>query len=121
MIGDANIDYSFVTGESIPVSKKMSDRAFDAGICIGCGACVATCKNASAMLFVGAKVSHLASLPQGKVEAKERAINMVKTMDKLGFGNCTNTGACESECPKEISLNHIAKLNRDYLLASIKK
>ena len=84
----------------IPVSKYDADMAMDAAVCIGCGACVAACKNASAMLFVAAKVSHLAFLPQGKVEAKERASRMVKVMDELGFGNCSNTGACEAECPK---------------------
>lgn len=102
---------------SIPVPKKNADRAFDAGICIGCGTCVASCKNASAMLFVSAKISQLALLPQGKVEAKERARNLVKTMDELGFGNCSNTGACEAECPKEIKLTNIARLNREYYKA----
>ncbi|MCF8223773.1 MAG: succinate dehydrogenase/fumarate reductase iron-sulfur subunit [Bacteroidales bacterium] len=102
---------------SIPVPKKNADRAFDAGICIGCGTCVASCKNASAMLFVSAKISQLALLPQGKVEAKERARNLVKTMDELGFGNCSNTGACEAECPKDIKLTNIARLNREYYKA----
>lgn len=104
---------------SIPVSKKDADKAFAAATCIGCGACVATCKNASAMLFVSAKVSQLALLPQGKVEAKDRVLNMVKQMDEEGFGNCTNTGACEVECPKGISLENIARMNREYLCASI--
>jgi len=102
---------------SIPVRKKDADRAFDAGICIGCGTCVATCKNASAMLFVSAKVSHLALLPQGKVEAKQRVREMVEKMDELGFGNCSNTGACEAECPKDITLVNIARLNREYYKA----
>lgn len=106
-------------GNAIPISKKESDIAMDAAACIGCGACVASCKNASAMLFVAAKVSQFAHLPQGKVEAKERVKNMVSKMDELGFGNCTNTGACEAECPKEISLSHIAKLNREFFAAKI--
>ena len=101
------------------VSKIDGDKAFDAAACIGCGACVAACKNSSAMLFVSAKVSQLALLPQGKVEAKRRALNMVAKMDELGFGSCTNTGACEAECPKSISIDFIAKLNREYLCASI--
>lgn len=103
----------------IPVSKQDADKAFSAATCIGCGACVATCKNASAMLFVSAKVSQLALLPQGKIEAKERVLNMVKQMDAEGFGNCTNTGACEIECPKGISLENIARMNREYLVASL--
>lgn len=102
----------------IPIPKKQADIAMDAASCIGCGACVAACKNASAMLFVAAKISHLAVLPQGKIEAKERVRNMVAKMDELGFGNCTNTGACEAECPKDISLSHIARMNREYLLAN---
>jgi succinate dehydrogenase / fumarate reductase iron-sulfur subunit len=102
-----------------PVKKENAERAFDAGICIGCGSCVAACNNASAMLFVSAKVSQLALLPQGRVEAKERVRAMVQVMDELGFGNCSNTGACEVECPKEISLSHIARLNREYFTASI--
>jgi succinate dehydrogenase / fumarate reductase iron-sulfur subunit len=105
---------------SIPIPKKDADTAMDAAACIGCGACVAACKNASAMLFVAAKVSHLAHLPQGQVEKTERVQTMVKVMDELGFGNCTNTYACEAECPKEISVVHIAKMNRDYLSAKIK-
>jgi succinate dehydrogenase / fumarate reductase iron-sulfur subunit len=104
---------------AIPIPKVDADLAFDAASCIGCGACVATCKNASAMLFVSAKVSQLALLPQGKVEAKERVQNMVNRMDLEGFGNCTNTGACEVECPKEISLDNIARMNREYLSASL--
>jgi succinate dehydrogenase / fumarate reductase iron-sulfur subunit len=104
---------------SIPISKHAADEAMDAATCIGCGACVATCKNSSAMLFVGAKVSQYALLPQGQVEAGERVLNMVEQMDKEGFGNCTNTGACQIECPKGISLENIARLNREYLKASI--
>ena len=104
---------------SIPVNKNDADLAFDAATCIGCGACVATCKNSSAMLFVGAKVSQFSLLPQGKVEANDRVLNMVKQMDEEGFGNCTNTGACEVECPKGISLENIARMNRDFLKAKI--
>ena len=104
----------------IPIDKHDADKAFDAATCIGCGACVASCKNASAMLFVSAKVSQYALLPQGKVEATERVLNMVKQMDEEGFGNCTNTGACEVECPKGISLENIARMNREYLFASLK-
>lgn len=104
---------------AIPVPKVDADKAFDAATCIGCGACVATCKNASAMLFVSAKVSQLALLPQGQVEAKERVLNMVEQMDDEGFGNCTNTGACEVECPKGISLENIARMNREFLKASV--
>ena len=105
---------------SIPIDKHDADKAFDAATCIGCGACVASCKNASAMLFVSAKVSQYALLPQGKVEATDRVMNMVKQMDEEGFGNCTNTGACEVECPKGISLENIALMNREYLYASLK-
>ena len=105
---------------AIPISKHAADEAMDAATCIGCGACVATCKNSSAMLFVGAKVSQFALLPQGQVEATERVLNMVKQMDEEGFGNCTNTGACEVECPKDISLEVIARMNREYLKASLK-
>ena len=105
---------------AIPIDKHDADKAFDAATCIGCGACVATCKNASAMLFVSAKVSQYSLLPQGKVEATDRVINMVKQMDEEGFGNCTNTGACEVECPKGISLENIARMNREYLYASLK-
>lgn len=106
---------------SLPIPKADADKAFDAATCIGCGACVASCKNASAMLYVSAKVSQFALLPQGKVEAKDRVLNMVKAMDEEGFGNCTNTGACEVECPKGISLENIARMNREYLSASLKK
>jgi len=105
---------------SIPIDKHDADKAFDAATCIGCGACVASCKNASAMLFVSAKVSQYALLPQGKVEAADRVMSMVKQMDDEGFGNCTNTGACEVECPKGISLENIARMNREYLSASVK-
>ncbi|MDG1337573.1 MAG: succinate dehydrogenase/fumarate reductase iron-sulfur subunit [Flavobacteriaceae bacterium] len=104
---------------TIPIRKEDADNAFDAATCIGCGACVATCKNASAMLFVSAKVSQLSYLPQGKVEAKERVLNMVKQMDEEGFGNCTNTGACEVECPKGISITNIARMNNEYLKAKL--
>lgn len=104
---------------AIPVGKNKADNAFDSAACIGCGACVAACKNGSAMLFVAAKVSHLANYPQGQVEAAKRAKSMVAKMDELGFGNCTNTGACEVECPKGISISNIAKLNREYLLAKL--
>ncbi len=105
---------------SIPISKNAADKAMDAATCIGCGACVASCKNSSAMLFVSAKVSQYALLPQGQVEATDRVLNMVQQMDEEGFGNCTNTGACEVECPKGISLENIARMNRQYLLASLK-
>lgn len=105
---------------AIPIRKEDADAAFDAATCIGCGACVATCKNASAMLFVSAKVSQFALLPQGQVEAKERAQNMVEQMDAEGFGNCTNTGACEVECPKGISIENIARMNREFIKASWK-
>lgn len=105
---------------AIPIPKENADESMDAAACIGCGACVATCKNSSAMLFVSAKVSQLALLPQGKVEASRRAKNMVAVMDELGFGNCSNTGACEMECPKGISLAHIARMNREFLVANIK-
>lgn len=104
---------------AIPIDKHDADSAFDAATCIGCGACVASCKNSSAMLFVSAKVSQLALLPQGKVEAGERVQNMVKQMDEEGFGNCSNTGACEVECPKGISLENIARMNREYFKSSI--
>ena len=101
----------------IPITTSIANEAMDAATCIGCGACVAACKNASAMLFVAAKVSHLALLPQGQVEAESRAESMVAQMDQEGFGFCTNTGACSAECPKEISLTHIARLNRQYYMA----
>ncbi|CAL68094.1 succinate dehydrogenase/fumarate reductase iron-sulfur subunit [Christiangramia forsetii] len=105
---------------SIPVDKESADMSFYAATCIGCGACVAACKNASAMLFTSAKVSQFALLPQGEVEADRRVLQMVEQMDKEGFGNCTNTGACEIECPKGISLENIARMNREYLKASVK-
>ncbi len=105
---------------ALPIAKVDSDLAMDAAACIGCGACVAACKNASAMLFVSAKVSHLSLLPQGKVEKNHRVLNMVGQMDAEGFGNCTVTGSCEAVCPKEISLNFIARMNREYGLAMLK-
>ncbi|MHA7942700.1 succinate dehydrogenase/fumarate reductase iron-sulfur subunit [Formosa sp. 3Alg 14/1] len=105
---------------SLPISKIAADEAMDAAACIGCGACVASCKNSSAMLFVGAKVSQYALLPQGQVEAAERVKNMVAQMDLEGFGNCTNTGACEVECPKGISLDNIARMNREFMKANVK-
>ncbi len=104
---------------SIPIDKQIADEAFNAAACIGCGACVAACKNASAMLFVSAKVSHLNLLPQGKAEASKRAVSMLEQMDEEGFGSCTNTYACEAECPKGISISNIAKLNRDYIGSSL--
>ena len=104
---------------ALPIPKPDADKAMDAATCIGCGACVATCKNASAMLYVSAKVSQFSYLPQGKVEAKERVLNMVKQMDDEGFGNCTNTGACEVECPKGISIKNIARMNREFYKAKI--
>lgn len=103
----------------LPVDKNNADLAFAAAACIGCGACVAACKNSSAMLFVSAKVSQLALLPQGHPEKQSRALNMVAQMDKEGFGSCTNTGACEAECPKEISLTNIARLNREFIGAGL--
>lgn len=106
-------------GNAIPIPKTIADEAFDAAACIGCGACVAACKNASAMLFVSAKVSHLALLPQGNAERKERVQRMLAQMEKEGFGGCTNTYACEAECPKEISVEHIARLNREFLRAKL--
>ena len=109
-----------VDANTIPINKHDADTAFDAATCIGCGACVASCKNSSAMLFVSAKVSQFALLPQGRIEATDRVLNMVKQMDEEGFGNCTNTGACEVECPKGISLENIARMNREYLKASLK-
>jgi succinate dehydrogenase / fumarate reductase iron-sulfur subunit len=112
------------TGQAIdanatPVEKAKAEEAMDAAACIGCGACVAACKNASAMLFLSAKISHLTLLPQGDPERKVRVVRMVEAHDEAGFGSCTNTGACEAECPKEISLSHIARLNREYSLASL--
>lgn len=106
---------------ALPVAKLDSDRAMDAAACIGCGACVAACKNASAMLFVSAKVSHLALLPQGQPERRTRVVAMIEQMDKEGFGNCTNESECEAECPKEISVANIARLNREFLLAQLLK
>ena len=106
---------------AIPIPKDNADMAFDAATCIGCGACVASCKNSSAMLFVSAKVSQFALLPQGQVEAKDRVTNMVNKMDEEGFGNCTNTGACEVQCPKGISLDNISRMNREFLSANLKK
>lgn len=106
---------------AIPIEKENADAAFDAATCIGCGACVATCKNSSAMLFVSAKVSQFSLLPQGEPEAADRVLKMVNQMDLEGFGNCTNTGACEVECPKGISLENIARMNREYLKASLTK
>jgi succinate dehydrogenase / fumarate reductase iron-sulfur subunit len=103
----------------IPIPKSVADEAFDSATCIGCGACVAACKNASAMLFVSAKISQLSMLPQGKVESTERAQKMVAQMDEEGFGACTNTGACSAECPKGIDLSNIARMNREYLGAKI--
>lgn len=114
-----NTSGNTLDANAIPIPKVDADKAFDAATCIGCGACVATCKNSSAMLFVSAKVSQLALLPQGQVEAKERVQNMVKQMDLEGFGNCTNTGACEVECPKGISLENIARMNREFLKAAL--
>ena len=105
---------------AIPIPKINADKAFDAATCIGCAACVATCKNSSAMLFVAAKVSQYSFLPQGQVERNERVLNMVEQMDKEGFGNCTNTGACEVECPKGISIEYIARMNKEYVAATIK-
>ncbi len=114
-----NTSGNTVDANAIPIPKDDADEAFNAATCIGCGACVASCKNASAMLFVAAKVSQLALLPQGQVEREERVRNMVRTMDEQGFGNCTVTGACAVECPKEISLEHIARMNREYFKAMV--
>jgi succinate dehydrogenase / fumarate reductase iron-sulfur subunit len=108
-------------GNSLPIPKHVADEAMDAASCIGCGACVAACPNGSAMLFVSAKVSQLALLPQGKAERTERVLNMVKQMDAEGFGNCSNNYACEAECPKEVSVTHIARMNREYLRANVVK
>ena len=115
-----NTSGNTIDANAIPINKHDADTAFDSASCIGCGACVASCKNASAMLFVSAKVSQLALLPQGRIEAADRVLNMVRQMDAEGFGNCTNTGACEVECPKGISLENIARMNREYLVASVK-
>ncbi|WP_323787636.1 succinate dehydrogenase/fumarate reductase iron-sulfur subunit [Psychroserpens sp.] len=115
-----NTSGNTIDANAIPINKEDADKSFEAAMCIGCGACVASCKNSSAMLFVGAKVSQFALLPQGKVEATDRVLNMVKQMDEEGFGNCTNTGACEVECPKGISLENIARMNQEYLKASLK-
>ena len=104
---------------AILIGQETAELAMDAAQCIGCGACVASCKNASAMLFVGAKISQFALLPQGKVEAKDRAIKMVSKMDELGFGNCTNEAECEASCPKEISISNIARMNREYLKSAV--
>ncbi len=108
-------------GNAIPINKSDADEAFTSAECIGCGACVAACKNASAMLFVGAKVNQLSLLPQGKPERSSRVKQMIFQMEEEGFGHCTNTGACEAECPKEISLDNISKLNREYLKSIVKE
>jgi succinate dehydrogenase / fumarate reductase, iron-sulfur subunit len=115
-----NTSGNTIDANVIPVNKDNADESFNAAICIGCGACVAACKNASAMLFTSAKVSQFALLPQGRIEATRRVLSMVEQMDKEGFGNCSNTGACEIECPKGISLEHIARMNREYLNAGLK-
>jgi succinate dehydrogenase / fumarate reductase iron-sulfur subunit len=116
-----NTSGNTVDANAIPIDKHNADKAMDSATCIGCGACVAACKNASAMLFTSAKISQFALLPQGQVEAAERVRNMVRQMDIEGFGNCTNTGACEVECPKGISLENIARMNREYMGASLKR
>ena len=110
---------SAVDANSVPIPKDDADAAFDAAACIGCGACVAACKNASAMLFVSAKVSHLGHLPQGQPERDKRVLAMVRQMDSEGFGNCTNQYECEAACPKEISVDHIARMNRDFAKAAV--
>ena len=110
---------SAVDANAIPIDKVTADKAMDAAECIGCGACVASCKNSSAMLFLSAKVSHFALLPQGQAERKRRVLDMMSTHDEAGFGSCTNTGACEAECPKSISISNIARLNREYLVAAL--
>ncbi len=114
-----NTSGNTVDANATPIPKEDADEAFKAAACIGCGACVAACKNSSAMLFVGAKVSQYSRLPQGKVEARNRVVNMVNQMDKEGFGSCTNTGACEAHCPKGISLDNILNLNREYLKSKV--
>jgi succinate dehydrogenase / fumarate reductase iron-sulfur subunit len=106
---------------AILVPKKDADDAFDSATCVGCGACVAACKNTSAMLFIAAKVTHLSLYPQGRIEAEQRVKSMVAKMDELGFGGCTNTRACEAECPKGISISNIAKLNREFFVAKLKE
>ena len=116
-----NTSGNTVDADVIPVNKHDADESFNSATCIGCGACVAACKNASAMLFTSAKVSQYALLPQGRVEATDRVLNMVRQMDEEGFGNCSNTGACELECPKGIKLENIARMNREYLGASVKR
>ena len=116
-----NTSGNTLDANTIPIEKENADKAFDAATCIGCGACVASCKNSSAMLFVSAKVSQFSLLPQGKVEATDRVLNMVNQMDEEGFGNCTNTGACEVECPKGISLDNISRMNREFITANVKK
>tara|TARA_R100000935_G_scaffold45180_1_gene68243 strand:+ start:19 stop:762 length:744 start_codon:yes stop_codon:yes gene_type:complete len=115
-----NTSGNTIDANTIPIEKENADDSFNAATCIGCGACVAACKNASAMLFTSAKVSQFALLPQGEVEADRRVLAMVEQMDKEGFGNCSNTGACEIECPKGISLENIARMNREYLKAGVK-
>ena len=115
-----NTSGNTIDANAIPVQKEKADESFYAATCIGCGACVAACKNASAMLFTSAKIAQLAKLPQGEVEADTRVLNMVRQMDLEGFGNCTNTGACEVECPKGISLENMALMNREYMAASLK-
>ena len=115
-----NTSGNTIDANATPIAKEDADKAFEAAACIGCGACVATCKNGSAMLFVGAKVSQYALLPQGKVEATTRVLNMVRQMDEEGFGNCSNIGACEVQCPKNISIENIARMNREYLSATVK-
>ncbi|QTY26226.1 succinate dehydrogenase/fumarate reductase iron-sulfur subunit [Flavobacterium sp. CS20] len=114
-----NTSGNTIDANTIPIEKEKADMSFDLATCIGCGACVVACKNASAMLFTSAKVSQFALLPQGEIEATDRVMHMVNQMDKEGFGNCTNTGACEIECPKGISLENIARMNREYLSASM--